>query len=347
MFILDFLYWPHDKVSHDVGYLDTSILTYRNLGQYGFFDTLRSGQVRFPIRCISASEPQADPHVQSTVMQTHLCQAHSSSVKSPTHPRNGVFSCDQAVQELCRWFSPTVDQTRLNLRVPGFIFGYGAYNKKYLARLRKGMPTITSTTLHRSVKPLKRDAALVAPRSFPFVSISAAEAESQPPFGFEWDVDHPSSYAYAGTHGGLRGALKGLSYALTLVSRRIFRCPVSIRSARICSSVVHAHGLAGPSVGRKGSPRRLATGGAKKFSFQRKARANYRTRLLGHRIAYSLDAEWDQRVSHAYRAKLQRRGRHTLVDSDGAVARDSFSLSKLAIMLDDIRLAAGIDGEAK
>jgi hypothetical protein len=25
VFILDFLYWPHDKVSHDVGYLDTSI----------------------------------------------------------------------------------------------------------------------------------------------------------------------------------------------------------------------------------------------------------------------------------------------------------------------------------
>jgi hypothetical protein len=46
VFILDFLYWPHDKVSHDVGYLDTSILTYRNLGQYGFYDTIRSGQVR-------------------------------------------------------------------------------------------------------------------------------------------------------------------------------------------------------------------------------------------------------------------------------------------------------------
>lgn len=233
MFILDFLYWPHDKVSHDVGYLDTSILTYRNLGQYGFFDTLRSGQVRFPIRCISASEPQADPHVQSTVMQTHLCQAHSSSVKSPTHPRNGVFSCDQAVQELCRWFSQTVYQTRLSLRVPGFIFGYGAYNKKYLARLRKRVPTITSTTLHRSVKPLHRDAALVAPRSFPFVSISAAEAGSQPPFSFEWDVDHPSSYAYAGSYGGLRGTLEGLSCALTLVSRLLHQLSARHESAHL------------------------------------------------------------------------------------------------------------------
>lgn len=127
----------------------------------------------------------------------------------------------------------------------------------------------TSTTLHRSIKPLKRDAALVAPRSFPFVSISGAEAGSQP-FSFEWDVDHPSSYAYAGTHGGMRGALKGLSYALTLVSRRIISCPVSIRSARICSSVVHAHGLAGPSVGRKGSARRLATGGPKEIFLPKK-----------------------------------------------------------------------------
>ncbi|GAA5968432.1 hypothetical protein JCM8115_006385 [Rhodotorula mucilaginosa] len=283
VFILDFLYWPHDKVSHDVGYLDTSILTYRNLGQYGFYDTIRSGQ--------------------STVMQTHLCQAHSSSAKSPTHPRNGVFSCDQAVQELCRWFSQTVYQTRLSLHVPGFIFGYGAYNKKYLARLRKGVPTITSATMHRSVKPLKRDAALVVPRSFPFVAVSAAEAGSQP-FSFEWDVDHPSSYAYAGTSSGLRGALEGLSYALTLVARR-------------------------------------------KPFFQRKARAIYRVLLWRQRIAYSSDAEWDQKISNAYYAALKQGERLASSDADESDARDSFSLSKLATMLDNVKAVASTEGKAE
>lgn len=163
---------------------------------------------------------------QSSVMETHLCQAHSSSKDSPTFPRDGVFSCDEAVQELCLWFSQTVYQTRLNLRVPGLIFGYGAYNKKYLDGLRADVPTISSTTLHRSVKPLERDAGVVAPRSFPFTVISGAEAGS-PPFSFEWDVDHPSSCAYAGSHGGIKGALEGRSYALTLVSCRLAPRPLS------------------------------------------------------------------------------------------------------------------------
>lgn len=60
VFILDFLYWPHDKVSQEVGYLDTSILTYRNLGQYGFYDTIRSGQGRSRISRIACLRPQAD-----------------------------------------------------------------------------------------------------------------------------------------------------------------------------------------------------------------------------------------------------------------------------------------------
>ena len=288
--------------------------------------------------------------MQSSVMQTHLCQAHSSSAKSPTHPRNGVFSCDQAVQDLCRWFSRTVYRTRLSSRVPGFIFGYGAYNKKYLARLRKGVSTITSTTVHRSVKPLHRDAAHVAPRSFPFVVISGAEAGS-PPFSFEWDVDHPSSYAYAGSYGGLRGALEGLSYALTLVSRlshQLFSLDPSRRES------AHLGGMRIDSQDRALEERVLLAGmpqtakAKKKSFFQRKARAIYRTHLWGHRIACSLDAEWDLVVSNAYRAALQRCERLTLSDSDAADACKGFSsLAKLATMLGMIRLASDTGEEAK
>lgn len=85
----------------------------------------------------------------------------------------------------------------------------------------------------------------------------------------------------------------------------------------------------------------------KKSFFQRKARAIYRARLGGQRIAYSLDAEWDQNVSNAYRAELQQRKRLALSDADAADARDGFSLTKLATMLDSVKIVASIEGKAE
>lgn len=85
----------------------------------------------------------------------------------------------------------------------------------------------------------------------------------------------------------------------------------------------------------------------KKSLFQRKARAIYQTYLWGHRIACSLDADWDQKVINAYRAALQQRKRLALGDADAADAPDGFSLTKLAEMLDNVELAASTEGEAK
>lgn len=84
-----------------------------------------------------------------------------------------------------------------------------------------------------------------------------------------------------------------------------------------------------------------------KSFFKREALAIYCARLRGQRMACSLDAEWDQKISNAYRTEVHQREQLFLGGADEADAQYGFSLTKLATMLGKIRIASSEGEEAQ
>ncbi|GJN90073.1 hypothetical protein Rhopal_003071-T1 [Rhodotorula paludigena] len=190
-FLLDWLFWAHRGVSLQLGYFDRSIPTYNNLAQYAFWQQLKDGT--------------------TSAVETHVCADHSSSTSDPSFPKNSNFPCDARIREFCDWFSTTIYSARLRLQTPGVIFSYGAFNKKYLRRIREASDisfdsytrTVSSTDVRASTP--------IPPRQFNLHVFR--DPRTGKIYGGQYDVDHPSATGYASQAGASTSAR---SYALSL-----------------------------------------------------------------------------------------------------------------------------------
>lgn len=85
----------------------------------------------------------------------------------------------------------------------------------------------------------------------------------------------------------------------------------------------------------------------KKSFFQRMAYVIYEARISGEGNAYSVGADWGQKINNAYRTEQQERARLALTDPDAADAWGGFSADDLKTTLDNFGLVKSVKCKAE